>query len=894
MMVAAAGLVGVLLVGLVVVPGMLSAKAQTWLDEAIASSVDADITYGDLGISALRAFPRVTISVDNVKVTGRETFAGVDLLTADEVTIAVNALSLLGGPVKIRKLKLVHPVLDLRVDPKGRENRDIFGDGESSDYAVDLDSVEVVDLALRWADVSTGLGIRIADLDLEADGAVTQDLAQFNTRAAMSGLDLRYGGVNWLMNADGKGDLGFGYDQGTGAMTFEDAKLALNALPLAISGSLIPAGDEYEVDVAFSAPDADFKSLLSLVPAAYGESFEGVEASGSLALEGSSKGTYSEEELPAFDLTLQVKDAAFKYPDLPTAVSEIRADMQITHAQGPADLTEIDVRDFSLSTAGAPFGGSARIRNPSTDPDVEANVKGRLDLGVLRSALPDTGAPPAEGKVDVDLAFSGLMSDFQEQRTEKVTASGTFAAKDLRLDSESLPVVLLIQDLDAALAADRVEIRTLTMRYDDSDLTVSGQLDNVLPYLLADEALTGDLDLKAGKLDLRPFQGEEDQPKNADEGVLVAIPANVGLGMSAEIDHLVTTLFELTEVESQVAVRDSALRMESFDARMAGGEVSLTGKYSAPTAESADVDLKIDTLRFDLVETLKTFETLRMIAPVLQGATGRFDSGFAVETRLDAQGNPDLSLVSSAGNFIPLDLKLKGSALEQAAKQIKGLDTLNLDGAFIRYAFEKGAIALRPFTAKLGDMPATVSGQAGVLDQSLDLKVDVAVPTKILKGSPILAATKDVLGKKVDVLVKIGGTWTKPKVSVGLAGGLKDEAAELVGAGLEEARAAGEALLAEAQAGADLLREEAKKAGDVLRAEAKKAGKKLKKQAGDNAIKKALAVEGAKKLNSEADKAAKKLVRESNKAAKKLIAEAETRADQLLDEASKASKKALK
>jgi len=901
---AAALTLALAIVVLVAIAFVIDSKATTWVDEAVAAHVDADVSHGEVGISLFRSFPVVEIRVEDLQITGRAPFAGVDLATVDSAMVAVDATSLFGPSVAVRALSLERPVLDVRVDANGHDNRDIFrgeDEGSSGSYEVALDDVSVVDLALSMTDEVSGLALRIADLDLEASGVLNEQTSRFDTHVALSGLDARYGGVQWLQSAQGTAEGGLTYGQSSGAMTFEDLSMTLNALPLQLSGTLSPDGEAYEIDVAFSAPDSDFKALLSLVPDAYGASFDQVEASGKFTLQGTAQGRYQDEELPAFDLSLVVEDGSFSYPDLPSSVSRIGADVSVRHAQGVADLTEIDIRSFSLATAGSPFRGSAKIRSPATDPNIDAVLKGRLDLGALGSALPGSGAPSGTGELDLDVAVAGRMSDFQAHNTDAISASGTIRARDLQIDSDEIPVVLTVRKLDATLAAERVDIRTLKMSYDDSDLSISGQFDNILPYLLADADLTGSVALVSEKLDLRPFQGDEEDPSTAadtaEEGVLVAIPDNVVMAMTAQVSDLKTAVFQLSDVVSTVNVADSSLQMSSLDAELAGGQISLSGSYTAPTAESADLDLRIDALRFDLVRTLTTFKTVAKLVPFLDGATGRFNSDFSLQTRLDAQGNPDLSLVSSSGSLLPLDVNLESGVLVTAARKLRGLKSIRIDDAQVRYAFEKGRIEIRPFSTTLAQMPVNFSGNAGVLDQTLDLAGTVVAPTDALAGNPILDQVQGVLGDTVDVEVKITGDWTRPQIQIGLADGLAplvDKAAEVVDDALLEAQKAGEVLLAKAREAGEALRTKAREAGDVLRREAAATGRKLKKEAGSNPLKKTLATEAAKKLSDEADKAAKKLEREANKAAEKLLAEAEAEVEALLEEASKASDKALR
>ena len=106
--------------------------------------------------------------------------------------------------------------------------------------------------------------------------------------------------------------------------------------------------NDYGMDITFKSPDNSFKSLLSLVPGMYTSSFNNIETKGDLAFNGFAKGTYSEKQMPAFNLNLLVKDAMFKYPDLPTAINNINIDLLVDNKDGVIENTILNLKKFHL------------------------------------------------------------------------------------------------------------------------------------------------------------------------------------------------------------------------------------------------------------------------------------------------------------------------------------------------------------------------------------------------------------------------------------------------------------------------------------------------------------------------------------------------------------------
>src|SRR6185436_6143030 len=176
--------------------------------------------------------------------------------------------------------------------------------------------------------------------------------------------------------------------------------------------------------------------------------------------------------------------------------------------------------------------------------------------------------------------------------------------------------------------------------------------------------------------------------------------------------------------------------------------------------------------------------------------------------------------------------------LGKVAEAIKSgkVDKLDLRDTTLRYNIKDTNAEVQPFSLKVGTLPATFGGKAGIVNRSLDFKLDMKVPTNMLAGgtlgSQLAAAQRDV-----DLHVKIGGTYDAPKVSVGLGDLAKDVAAAVTEVATEKVKEVASDLVAKASAEGDKLIAEAEAAGDKLRATAKTAAKKVRDSADDEAKK---------------------------------------------------------
>jgi len=910
---AAGGVAAVVLLGgglvaiAVMVPSMAETQARAFLDEQVAANLQAELAFGDVEASLFEAFPKVTVTVHDLALTGTGPFQGVPLAAIDTASVSVDAWSLLGDEPTLKRVHLVAPRFDLRVTTDGVANyaptAGSAEESEASSMRLRLDDLTIDDLALSYADDTSGMRLALADLDLHATGAFSSTTAQTGVEMAATGLTAHATGVTWLRDAALDLDMDADLDLQTGGVTLGETRLTVNALPLTFRGSVVPKGDDLDVDLAWEAADTSFKALLSLVPAVFLHGYEGVKADGTVAASGSAKGRYAAEgdHLPAFDAKITAKNAWFQYPDLPEKVSDIDLDVAIRHPEGATDLTEVDVDRLHLAVGGAPVDLTLKLRQPVTDPFVDTTVKAKVDMAMVSQAVEGIDT---KGKVDADFAVKGRMSDFEAQRVDRVTATGGVRAKGLEYRSEDLPHPVLFELLDVTFSPQRADLKAMDLVTGPTDLSVTGSLDNIWPWMLAEKPLKGDIDVDSKTLDLRPFQGDDEEASADDEAAgIVPVPTDLDMRIGCKAKRVFLDDMELTNLVTQVQVKDGVADLQTLTAGFTGGSVEMHGTYAAPTAEKADVDFTIDSVRLDAAKTMSTFDSLGRIAPVLEGTSGTFGSGLAMKARLLSDLSLDLPALVSSGNLRDLNIAMKPSVLGEVAKQLKtpDLSKVDLGGTLVKWNIEGGRMKLSPIDMKLGGTPATLRGSTGVVDQTLDLVLALPVSTKALQGAEgkLGKLAKDV--GEVDVRVLIKGTYDKPKIAIEAG----DAAKEVVEAAVEEvvkevkddaldkasdlidaASREGDKLIAAAEEAGDALRSEAKKAADKLRKEATKQGDKLI-DAAKNPVAKAAAKESKKGLEKEADKAGNKVERDADKKADGLVDEAKKQKEKLIAEARK-------
>jgi len=265
--------------------------------------------------------------------------------------------------------------------------------------------------------------------------------------------------------------------------------------------------DNFGMDINFKSPENSFKSLLSLVPGIYTKDFGSVETKGDLQFAGFVKGTYSEKQMPAFNVNLKVKDAMFKYPDLPTAVNNINMDLLIDNKDGVVDHTLVDLKSLHLDFGSNPVDAKVRIENLK-DYRMDGNLKAKLNLAELSKMFPMEGLE-MKGTYSVDASGKGVYDSIRKiipaVNASMSLANGYVKSSKLPVPLEGLTMNATIKNTSGRMAETIIAVNDFSMTLDGEKLTASMLVQNLDDYTW-DIKANGGVDLEK-MTKIFPLQG---------------------------------------------------------------------------------------------------------------------------------------------------------------------------------------------------------------------------------------------------------------------------------------------------------------------------------------------------------------------------------------------------
>jgi Skp family chaperone for outer membrane proteins len=853
----------VVLLAAIILPFAFKGKIVQAIKDSANENLNAKLEFSDVSLSLLRNFPNFSLGIENLCITNVEPFMGDTLVYAKDLNVVIDLMSVISGSqIAIRKISADSPVMNFLVAKDGKANWDVAKKGKEeaatpateSKFNVKLKKYSVSDGRVVYDDKSLGFYLSMSGLNHTGSGDFTQDLFTLSTKTVSEKTSVAYGGVNYLSNAKADIDADLDMDMKNMKFTFKDNKASINELELAFSGWLAMPKENIDMDLKFAVGKSEFKNFISMIPAVYKAGTKDLKSSGTLAFDGFVKGTYSEKTIPGFGINLKIQNGMFQYTSLPAAVNNVNVDLKINNPDGNTDHTVVNLANLHAEVAGDAFDARLLLKTPVSDPDIDAGMKGKINLDNMQKIVPLDKGTELHGIITADFSAKGKYSTAKKS-AEDFNASGTMEVSGLTYASEGKPKNT-INTMKMTFTPKEVALNSFSSKVGASDFNANGSLQNFIAYALKGETLKGNLSLSSSQIDLNEWMtGTPAQQTTTDTSKLsvIEIPENIDFTFSASVKKLLYEDLVMENLKGNIIVRDKAVNMKDVFMQMLDGSMVMNGAYNTKDIKKPSFSFDMAISDFDVQKTGATFNTVQKMAPIVKNCSGKFSSTMKANGLLDQHMNPVMESLEGFGNLKTSTLVIQNfTPLVKVADALKmeKLRKADIQPTNLTFKFANGRVNVDPFDVTLGGFKSKVGGSNG-FDQTIDYTVATNIPTSAFGGaassvlSNLTSKAGVNVGETVPVAIKIGGTVTNPTVSTDLNKAGAKAMEDLKAKAKEELDKKKKELEDKAKAEADRLKKEAEdkakaavdKAKQEAEAKAKAEADRLKKEAEEKAKK---------------------------------------------------------
>lgn len=778
---------GVLLILILVLPFAFQGKIEKLVKQEGNKMLNAQFDFSALDISLIRNFPSASITLEDFWLKGAGEFQNDTLIQAGELTAAVNLFSLFGNSgYDISKIIIEDTKVKAIVLENGHPNWDVMKPSadttdteetptESAPIRIKLQKLSIKDLSVSYDDRQGGMYAAINHLNATCSGDFGSERTTVDLSMETPSLTYRTGGIPFLNKARLEADMNVDADFANNKYTLKDNTISLNAIQVNIDGWAAMQKNGIGMDMKLNTNEVGFKELLSLIPAIYAKDFQDLKTDGKASLTAFAKGILGQDQVPQFEVALDVKDGMFRYPSLPAGVENINITANVKNAGGNIDATEITVSPFDFVLAGNPFSLKASVKTPMSDPDLQASAQGTLDLGKIKEVYPLEDMT-LNGTIQADMNLAGKLSYIEKEQYGQMKAAGSIRLNNMKLNLQDMPAID-IQRSTFSFSPRYLQLSETTINIGQNDLTVDSRFENYLGYALKGSTLKGNLNISSNHIHVNDFissdtttvqvpETHDSTTVSSSEAGVIRIPENIDFTMQANLKEVLFDKMKLETVSGVLTVKNGTVDMRNLSFNTMGGSITANGAYSAPKGVQPHLNAGFDMKGIGFAQAYEELGLVQQLAPIFSGLKGNFSGNLKINTPLDEKMSPVMQQVQGSGSLSTKDLSLSDvKFINQVADIVKKPSMKDIQVKDLNLDFEiaDGRVTTQPFDLKLGDYTMNLSGSTG-LDQTIDYTGKITLPS----GG---------IGSKLGTVdMTIGGTFTSPKVGIDMASLAKNAA----------------------------------------------------------------------------------------------------------------------
>lgn len=559
---------------------LLSNKAQIKeyaLDE-INKQLTVKLEINEVDITLFRQFPKVSLDLKDVSIAD-PLRKGRHLLRAGHIYAGFNLYDIIRRNYTIRLITIDEGTVSLYTGKKGQSNYFIFRKAENEtegSFLLSLKEVKLNGVETEYINEQNGQQHSVLFRSASLYGDFSERGERIGIKGDLTARKLKSDRMLLVKNKPMKLDLVVKTDHRSGTFIFEKGYVDIDQLRLSFTGRIVNKPAAVHFDLETSARDLDIRSLLSLLPL---ERLPGdLESDGDLYLSGTIRGDAGANSSPAIRFSFGVKEGSLRKGN-GTALKNISLKGEFSNgSRHNMQSSQVSITDLYFTLNGAPINGHFTLSNFS-DPLLITSLKGQLPARDLLGFLQNETIKSADGILDFDIDFNGKVSNLNTNKWLNNQSKGnvSVALENITFRQNDRTIRKLRADL--SLENRNALIRMFEAEIDQSDIRVSGRLNNVIPYLLLPgQPLEADITYQSNHIDLNSFIMPLSPVSMDDSKKGFALPENIVIDAAVKTTRLVYKTFSASNVSANVHWKGKKIMVENLSAQTLDGSIRMDGE----------------------------------------------------------------------------------------------------------------------------------------------------------------------------------------------------------------------------------------------------------------------------------------------------------------------------
>lgn len=400
-----------------VFPGQVAAEVKKIANERLDTKMD----FSKSRLSFFTHFPSLTVSLDDLSMTGSAPFRNDTLIKAEQVAFGINLKRLIfDNEVKINKLYVSKAMINVMVNQKGEANYNIYisdpknikkEDQPEEGTAIRLERIDLKDCHVKYNDRSAKILVDANGFNYIGKGNLSEDIFDLSTDADIDKLDFYYDRTGYVRRKKVHADLITRINTNALSFILQKNELQINKLPLKFTGLFTILRDGYKINIKAASENTTVKDLLSVMPPEYLTWLDETEISGRSDLLFTFKGNYNvaKKQKPNLAFNLKIDKGAINYQNAPVPLTDFNMDLNALLPELDPEKLIINLRTLKFKVGEKDYFNAYLRSKGLSEMTVDASIKGALDLAVVDAAI-GLNTIDLRGILKTDIKAKGLFS----------------------------------------------------------------------------------------------------------------------------------------------------------------------------------------------------------------------------------------------------------------------------------------------------------------------------------------------------------------------------------------------------------------------------------------------------------------------------------------------------
>ncbi|MDX6183768.1 AsmA-like C-terminal region-containing protein [Flavobacterium sp. Fl-77] len=401
-------------------PGTIAAEVKKIANQRLDTKLD----FSKSRLSFFTHFPSLTVSLDNLSMTGSTPFNNDTLLKAEQVAFGINLKKLLfDDEVKIYKLYVSKAYINIMVNQKGEANYNIYvapkdkknKDTTEEGTAIRLERIDFEDCHIKYNDRSAKVLVDAKGFNYVGKGNLSEDIFDLSTAAKIDTVDFYYGRTAYLRKKEVHADLITTINTHALSFILRKNELHINKLPLRFTGLFTILKEGYKINIKAASDNSTLKDLFSVLPPEYSGWLEDTQMSGRSDLLFTFKGDYnvSKKQKPDLAFNMKIKDGSINYKNAVVPLTHLEMNLNAIMPSLDLEKLMINLRTLRFKVGNKDHFSAFLQSKGFSEMNVKARIKGILDLATIDKSL-GLHTMELKGILKTDLEANGLFSASQK------------------------------------------------------------------------------------------------------------------------------------------------------------------------------------------------------------------------------------------------------------------------------------------------------------------------------------------------------------------------------------------------------------------------------------------------------------------------------------------------